>query len=343
MTLVGARAPAARRVSSAWASWQRIGLPRRPGPRPSGDGRPSRSPACCSSSSSRSTGSATARRWPRPSAADRQVGRAQDVEHLLDNEARAARPPGHRGRHGSGRQQERRRSWGSGPRSSSPTRAVTGRITAPFAWLFRPWVVVPVLVAFAVCWWVLASRAWQPRPDRRSTPPACCSPSSFSRSPPPVGTSSGTPPRAEPRGSARSDGRRPLPRVAGLLHRCRRLLPATPMGPARGRPRRPVLQRHRRRRRRRRLVGDTLDALLLVVAPQLLLMLRQLAPIVRADGYHILADLTGVPDLFRHLEPILAGLLPTNWGNLSHCAGGHGGSCRHGFSSSFRCWCGCSS
>ena len=56
------------------------------------------------------------------------------------------------------------------------------------------------------------------------------------------------------------------------------------------------------------------DALLLVVATQLLQMLRQLAPVIRADGYHILADLVGVPDLFHHIKPTLAGLLPTNWG-----------------------------
>ena len=56
------------------------------------------------------------------------------------------------------------------------------------------------------------------------------------------------------------------------------------------------------------------DALLLVVATQLLQMLRQLAPVIRADGYHILSDLIGVPDLFHHIKPTLAGLLPTNWG-----------------------------
>ncbi len=56
------------------------------------------------------------------------------------------------------------------------------------------------------------------------------------------------------------------------------------------------------------------DALLLVVGAQLLLMVRQLAPVVRADGYHILSDLVGVPDLFQHVKPTLAGLLPTNWG-----------------------------
>ena len=56
------------------------------------------------------------------------------------------------------------------------------------------------------------------------------------------------------------------------------------------------------------------DALLLVVASQIVLMLQQLAPIVRFDGYHILADATGVPDLFQHIKPTLLGLLPWRWG-----------------------------
>jgi putative peptide zinc metalloprotease protein len=51
------------------------------------------------------------------------------------------------------------------------------------------------------------------------------------------------------------------------------------------------------------------DALLLVIAAQLLQMIRQLVPFVRFDGYHILADLTGVPDLFLHIKPTLLGLV----------------------------------
>jgi putative peptide zinc metalloprotease protein len=57
------------------------------------------------------------------------------------------------------------------------------------------------------------------------------------------------------------------------------------------------------------------DAILLIIAAQLLQMLRQLAPIVRADGYHILADLTGVPDLYSRIKPTLLGLLPNRWGS----------------------------
>ncbi len=57
------------------------------------------------------------------------------------------------------------------------------------------------------------------------------------------------------------------------------------------------------------------DALLLVVAAQVLQMIRQLAPLVRFDGYHVLADTTGVPDLFSRIGPILASFWPTRWGD----------------------------
>jgi putative peptide zinc metalloprotease protein len=57
------------------------------------------------------------------------------------------------------------------------------------------------------------------------------------------------------------------------------------------------------------------DALLLVVATQIIQMLRQLAPLVRFDGYHVLADLTGVPDLYGRIKPTLLSLLPWRWGD----------------------------
>jgi putative peptide zinc metalloprotease protein len=52
------------------------------------------------------------------------------------------------------------------------------------------------------------------------------------------------------------------------------------------------------------------DALLLVVGLQLLMMVKNLSPVIRADGYHILADVTGVPDLYAHIAPTLRALLP---------------------------------
>jgi len=59
--------------------------------------------------------------------------------------------------------------------------------------------------------------------------------------------------------------------------------------------------------------GTRWDALLLIIAAQLLQMLRQLAPMVRFDGYHLLADLTGVPDLYARIGPTLRSLLPRHW------------------------------
>src|SRR4051794_34686118 len=52
------------------------------------------------------------------------------------------------------------------------------------------------------------------------------------------------------------------------------------------------------------------DALLLLVALQLLEMVKNLSPVIRADGYHILADATGVPDLYAHIGPTMRRLLP---------------------------------
>src|ERR1041385_6924446 len=52
------------------------------------------------------------------------------------------------------------------------------------------------------------------------------------------------------------------------------------------------------------------DALLLIIALQMLEMVKQLSPMIRADGYHILADATGVPDLYAHIGPTLRRLLP---------------------------------
>jgi putative peptide zinc metalloprotease protein len=50
--------------------------------------------------------------------------------------------------------------------------------------------------------------------------------------------------------------------------------------------------------------------LLLVIAITHLEMLEQLLPVVRFDGYFILSDLAGVPDLFARVAPILKSVLP---------------------------------
>jgi putative peptide zinc metalloprotease protein len=49
------------------------------------------------------------------------------------------------------------------------------------------------------------------------------------------------------------------------------------------------------------------EVLLLVIAVTHLEMLEQLLPFVRFDGYFILSDLVGVPDLFARVAPILRG------------------------------------
>jgi putative peptide zinc metalloprotease protein len=51
-------------------------------------------------------------------------------------------------------------------------------------------------------------------------------------------------------------------------------------------------------------------ALLVAIALVNLEMLQQLLPIVRLDGYFILGDLVGVPDLFGRIRPVLSSLVP---------------------------------
>jgi putative peptide zinc metalloprotease protein len=52
------------------------------------------------------------------------------------------------------------------------------------------------------------------------------------------------------------------------------------------------------------------EPLLLLAVIQHFEMAHQLLPIVRLDGYYIVADATGVPDLFARIGPILRGMVP---------------------------------
>jgi putative peptide zinc metalloprotease protein len=54
------------------------------------------------------------------------------------------------------------------------------------------------------------------------------------------------------------------------------------------------------------------EILLLVIAVTHLELLQQLLPFVRFDGYFILSDLVGVPDLFARVAPVLRSGLPAN-------------------------------
>ncbi|HEY6497382.1 MAG TPA: hypothetical protein VIZ43_29235 [Trebonia sp.] len=58
------------------------------------------------------------------------------------------------------------------------------------------------------------------------------------------------------------------------------------------------------------------EILLLVIAITHLEMLEQLLPFVRFDGYFILSDLVGVPDLFARVVPVLRATLPRLPGGL---------------------------
>jgi putative peptide zinc metalloprotease protein len=40
------------------------------------------------------------------------------------------------------------------------------------------------------------------------------------------------------------------------------------------------------------------------------MMVKNLSPVIRSDGYHVLSDLTGIPDLYAHIGPTLRRLLP---------------------------------
>jgi putative peptide zinc metalloprotease protein len=57
-------------------------------------------------------------------------------------------------------------------------------------------------------------------------------------------------------------------------------------------------------------VATSDQLLLLVIALTHLEMLEQLLPFVRFDGYFILSDLVGVPDLFARVAPVLKSVLP---------------------------------
>ncbi len=52
------------------------------------------------------------------------------------------------------------------------------------------------------------------------------------------------------------------------------------------------------------------EPLLLLIVVEHVEIVHQLLPIVRLDGYYIVADMTGVPDLFTRMRPILVSLLP---------------------------------
>jgi putative peptide zinc metalloprotease protein len=57
------------------------------------------------------------------------------------------------------------------------------------------------------------------------------------------------------------------------------------------------------------------EPLLIPVLLAHLEIFRQLLPLLRLDGYYVLSDLVGVPDLFARIKPILVGLIPWKRGD----------------------------
>ena len=189
---------------------------------------------------------------------------------------------------------------------------VTGRITAPFKPLFRPWLVVPALVGFAVvCWFVLIHEGVAPATAQAFDKPELLllvlgltiASAAFHE----IGHAA----------ACRYGGGRPAGMGAGIYV----VWPAFYTD---------VTDSYRlpRTARLRTDLGGIyfnavvavlalgvwlatgLDVLLLLIGLQMLEIVKNLSPVIRSDGYHILSDATGVPDLYAHMGPTLKRMLP---------------------------------
>lgn len=189
---------------------------------------------------------------------------------------------------------------------------LTRRLTAPFTIFFRPWIMWPVLAAFvAVCWFVLIHKG-----VASATAEAFHSPGLLLLVFALAVVSAGIHEMGHA-AACRYGGATPGGMGMGLYL----------VWPAFYTDVTDAYRLDRRSRLRVDLAGlyfnavvavatmavwlvVRVDALLLLVALQLLQMLKQLSPVIRADGYHILSDATGVPDLYAHMGPTLRRLLP---------------------------------
>jgi putative peptide zinc metalloprotease protein len=189
---------------------------------------------------------------------------------------------------------------------------LTRRLTAPFTWLFRPWVVAPVLVAFAaVCWFVVVRHGV-----------AAAVADAFGR---PelilllfaLGVAAAAFHELGHASACRYGGGTPGAMGAGIYL----VWPAfyTDVTDAYRLPKRDRLRTDLGGLYFNSIVAvvtvaawwlTRADALLLLVALMLVEMVKQLSPVIRADGYHVLSDATGVPDLYAHVGPTLRRLLP---------------------------------
>jgi putative peptide zinc metalloprotease protein len=190
--------------------------------------------------------------------------------------------------------------------------SVTGHITGPFRWLFRPWVLLPALAGFfAVCWFVLVHKGVASATAQAFGKPELLllvlgltiASAAFHE----VGHAA----------ACRYGGGRPGGMGAGIYL----VWPAfyTDVTDAYRLPRRSRLRTDLGGIYFNAVVAvitlcvwlaTGLDALLLLIAIQLLEIVKNLSPMIRSDGYHILSDATGVPDLYAHMGPTLRRLLP---------------------------------
>ena len=189
---------------------------------------------------------------------------------------------------------------------------ITRRLTAPFTFLFRPWLMVPVLAGFlVVCWFVLFHKGVASATAQAFSSPAllllvfglAVASAGFHE----LGHAA----------ACRYGGATPAGMGVGIYL----VWPAfyTDVTDAYRLPKRSRLRVDLGGLYFNAVVADLtlvawllcrVDALLLLVALQLLEMVKQLSPVIRADGYHILSDATGIPDLFSHIGPTMRRLIP---------------------------------
>jgi len=191
---------------------------------------------------------------------------------------------------------------------------ITDRITGPFRQLFRPWIVLPLLAGFGVVFWFVLLH----KGVASATAQAFDSPELLLLVLG-LGIASAGFHELGHAAACRYGGGRPGGIGAGLYM----VWPAfyTDVTDAYRLPRRDRLRTDLGGIYFNAVIAVVTlavwlmvraDALLLLVAIQMLEIVKNLSPVIRADGYHILSDATGVPDLYAHMGPTLRRLLP--WG-----------------------------
>src|SRR3954452_10016570 len=190
--------------------------------------------------------------------------------------------------------------------------AVTGRVTAPFASLFRPWLLFPILASFAVVFWFVLIH----KGVASATSQAFGNPELLVLVLGLAVASAGLHEIGHA-AACRFGGGRTGGMGAGIYM----VWPAfyTDVTDAYRLPRGARLRTDPGGIYFNAVIAVVTlavwylvraDALLLLIALQLLEIVKNLSPIIRADGYHILSDATGVPDLYAHIGPTLKRLLP---------------------------------